>query len=318
MASPTRILYAPAVPHLTRHDGRVFFLRPRVLIGRRDVADLALDDTRVSSEHASLRWTSRGWMVQDLGSRNGTRVGGKALEVGQRLLLQTGDELAFGSMEERWTLADAGEPAALARSEHGTELQADGGLLALPDDDAPQAIVLPGGPTGWVLDRPDGREAVEDGEQVTLDGMTWTLVLPTELEPTQEATPTQRGIAHVRLMFKVSLDEEEVIVTGEHCHEALDLGSRAHHYLLLLLARQRIADAAADPPLPESEHGWVYNDDLGRMLRISEQTVYLHVHRARRQLADAGIPDAAAIIERRPRAQQLRIGVAQLEEQTAD
>jgi len=312
------------MPHLARHDGRVRLLRPNTLVGRREPADLILPDPRVSTEHASLRWTHRGWVLRDLGSRNGTRVNGRPMEAGQSVLLAVGDEVAFGCNEERWRLEDSGPPVAFARGPGGVEVQAHGELLALPDDDGPQVVVLRDA-KGWLLDHVDSDESpesgaaerVESGDQVRVGEASWTLHLPEEVTPTTEDQPAPRGIDHVSLEFSVSLDEEHVRICGMHGEEPLDLGARAHHYLLLILARRRAADAESDDALPASEHGWIYSDELARMLRMRDQAIYLQVHRARRQLADAGVPDAAGLIERRPASRQLRIGVGHLCLQTA-
>ncbi len=56
--------------------------------------DLVLPDPTVSRIHAVLDSVGRNWLVRDLGSRNGTSVGGERL-AGQRLL-RDGDELQLG------------------------------------------------------------------------------------------------------------------------------------------------------------------------------------------------------------------------------
>ena len=67
--------------------------RPRVTVGRAD-ADLTLTDSTVSRLHAALERVTGGWIVQDLGSRNGTYVNGARL-LGPRAL-RHGDEIRFG------------------------------------------------------------------------------------------------------------------------------------------------------------------------------------------------------------------------------
>jgi pSer/pThr/pTyr-binding forkhead associated (FHA) protein len=57
-------------------------------------AEVVLDDPTVSGVHARLERVGRYWLVRDLGSRNGTRVGGEIL-TGQRRL-RDGDELKLG------------------------------------------------------------------------------------------------------------------------------------------------------------------------------------------------------------------------------
>jgi hypothetical protein len=59
--------------------------------------DIILDGTYISGHHARLKWDGATWWVEDLGSRNGTYVAGKAclkhtpLALQPRVPLQLGD-----------------------------------------------------------------------------------------------------------------------------------------------------------------------------------------------------------------------------------
>ena len=66
---------------------------PRVTVGRSSECDIVIDDPNVSRRHAELRAEDGRWIVADLGSTNGVRVNGRAVE---RLALEPGDEVAFG------------------------------------------------------------------------------------------------------------------------------------------------------------------------------------------------------------------------------
>src|SRR5690606_3151744 len=121
-------------------------------------------------------------------------------------------------------------------------------------------------------------------------------------------------VDRIGLRFAVSRDEEHVELTVLAPGGDIDLGSRAHHYVLLTLARARERDAAqASAADSERSHGWVHQEDLARMLQMDEQHLNVAVYRCRRQLAEAGIGGAASIIERRTGARQLRIGVERIE-----
>ena len=52
------------------------FGRQGVLIGRGRECTLVLDDEFASGRHARIFPRAEGWFVEDLGSRNGTTVGG--------------------------------------------------------------------------------------------------------------------------------------------------------------------------------------------------------------------------------------------------
>ena len=66
----------------------------RVAVIAVDDADVVLADPSVSGRHARLAVTAEGARVEDLGSKNGTRVGGERVEA---RLLAHGDELRLGN-----------------------------------------------------------------------------------------------------------------------------------------------------------------------------------------------------------------------------
>jgi pSer/pThr/pTyr-binding forkhead associated (FHA) protein len=64
------------------------------LLGRSPYCSIVLSDAKASREHAALRVTATGPTIQDLGSRNGTRVNGELL-TGIRQLVP-GDRIEIG------------------------------------------------------------------------------------------------------------------------------------------------------------------------------------------------------------------------------
>jgi hypothetical protein len=68
----------------------------KTVVGRRPEADVAVQHSSVSREHAELHQTTAGWEVRDLGSRNGTFVGGKRTQA--RALLGDRADLRFGEV----------------------------------------------------------------------------------------------------------------------------------------------------------------------------------------------------------------------------
>src|SRR5688572_28601503 len=57
--------------------GRAFTLGAEATLGRGTRAEVSLDDSLVSREHAVITRDEAGWMIRDLGSRNGTLLGGR-------------------------------------------------------------------------------------------------------------------------------------------------------------------------------------------------------------------------------------------------
>ena len=87
-------------------DRVVTLAGPQYMIGS-DVesADIAVADATMSRIHAVLEWVGTTWLVRDLGSRNGTRIGGERL-TGQRRL-RNGDEIVVG--RTRLVFLDSGD-----------------------------------------------------------------------------------------------------------------------------------------------------------------------------------------------------------------
>lgn len=68
-------------------------------IGRDSDNDIVVSDTFVSSEHARLTWNGRGWVLEDLGSTNGTRVNGK--QIRRAVPIKPGDTIEFGRVKAK-------------------------------------------------------------------------------------------------------------------------------------------------------------------------------------------------------------------------
>jgi hypothetical protein len=120
--------------------------------------------------------------------------------------------------------------------------------------------------------------------------------------------------AGVSLRFVVSRNEEHVALTVRWGDRIVTPRPRAHAYTLLTLARQRLDEQAG--VLCPQERGWIEQEELCRRLRIDANLLHTHLLRARRQLADAGVPRMEGLFERRLDAGQLRIGLANLEVST--
>jgi hypothetical protein len=72
-------------------QGRWSLAQPSTTIGRSEDNDIVVDDRWVSRHHARIRVDGPQYIVEDLGSKNGTLVNGKRIE-GPRVLVD-GDEI---------------------------------------------------------------------------------------------------------------------------------------------------------------------------------------------------------------------------------
>lgn len=290
--------------------GRVFELEPEHVIGRSRSSSLVIENHLVSSQHAVLRWTGSEWVLRDLGSRNGTSVDGvRVLRAPQPI--GQGAVLSFGTVDQTWVLVDASPPLPLLSPIDGGEPVAiDGELIALPSGDDPIVTIFREADGSWQMERADQpTRALHSGDTVTIGTLHWRFRNPLSLPGTTEFTGDDANQSV--LSFTVSSDEEHVELTADAGGTHFDLGASARYYVLLTLARQRLADRKDG--LPETSCGWMYQDDLMRALAIGQQQLNIDVFRIRRHLSDKGVPNAATVIERRPRTRQLRLGWAHFE-----
>ena len=282
------------------------------LVGRAPECSLHLEHASVSWRHASLRWNGNAWELQDLGSLNGTFVDGDRLEAGHRVLLRMGSRVRFGTDNPEWLVVDADPPEAVAIAvDDGQRVVPVGGLIALPDADHPEVSIYRDADGLWIAEGPDGTWHPERDEILVAAGRAFRFEPGGAVHATTGPRPSRMTPASIALEFTVSRNEEEVEITVVHGGSRVTLRPRAHSYLLLTLARARIADQQ-DPELGASSQGWVDQSRLLKMLATTPAQLALDIYRARRQFDAAGTLDSAHIIERRATSREVRIGVEKL------
>jgi DNA-binding response OmpR family regulator len=89
---------AQEVPLLMIQDGplagREFRLdREAMTLGRGEECDFVVPDRQISRVHMRIRREATGYVLEDLGSKNGTFVNGRQVQSGAPELLQDGDEI---------------------------------------------------------------------------------------------------------------------------------------------------------------------------------------------------------------------------------
>lgn len=83
-------------------------VKPMVRIGRAGENDVVLPDLGVSRFHAEIERIREGYVLRDLGSTNGTLVGGRRV---RERLLEDGDVLECGDVEMRFELVNKADEA---------------------------------------------------------------------------------------------------------------------------------------------------------------------------------------------------------------
>ncbi|MEY3212472.1 MAG: hypothetical protein RIT28_2953 [Pseudomonadota bacterium] len=308
---------------IERPTASVIPLYAQHLIGVAPLCRLVVPHPRASSVHALLSWLEGAWQIKDLASTNGTFLDGARAQAGVWTRLWEGVSLGFGGPEGAYTLISAAPPEALAiLQRHERVERIAGGLIPLPDGDQPEVIVLQDAQGDWVIERQAQVELAQDGQLVQTRGQTWRLSLPGAAHQTLRDAHGPTTLSSLVLRFDVSFDGDRVTLTllfPDGAERRLE--PRAHHALLLSLARRWAQDLASGAaPL---DAGWVSMDDLARELPASERLaawgrINLHVYKARRELAELGVESASALIERRRGQELLRFGGARAQIHDAD
>ena len=93
-----------------------------IIIGRHQSCDIILSDRRVSRFHARITRQGRQYVLEDLGSKNGTFVNGEALQ--GPWILKDGDEISI-ALAFKLIFVDVGSTAPLIFTEKAPSLQLD-------------------------------------------------------------------------------------------------------------------------------------------------------------------------------------------------
>ncbi len=287
------------------------------LIGRAGPpkCSLTLDAPHVSGVHAVLRWTGHDWELKDQGSRNGTYLDGVRLDPGAIRAVRKGCRIGFGLPEQEWEIVDESAPGVMVVPLDGGEPRMlEGEMVALPSSDDPQVTVYRRSDGAWVLEHAQHSRVtvLGNGQTFQAAGGLWRFCCPTTAVSTLDVPKRDRRIevASLHLTLSVSQNEEYVHLRATHPGGDIDMGASVYFYLLVTLARRRLADAASG--LPDSSCGWIDYEELSADPMMAVPQLNLAVHRVRHQFMKAGITNGATIIERRQGLHLLRIGTADL------
>ena len=131
----------------------------RVLFGRSPEATVTIDDSRASREHARFERTRGELWVEDLGSRNGTRVGSDVVR-GARRRLASGDVVRIGDAEIVVAVAAGSATGARLETELAKHERAELVRLVVKDIDALSEVQAELGASLLVEQQGEGEYAV--------------------------------------------------------------------------------------------------------------------------------------------------------------
>lgn len=243
----------------------------------------------VSQSHATLFWTNGHWFLRDH-SRNGTLVDGEYIHQGTKRMtkkhvLQFGQELST-----KWQLEDLEPPFSYLQSlivqNRFIKLST---IHALPSEDNPEVTVYFSNEKGtWVVETKDALIVLQHKARIVLFDEEWEFVSNAMVEDTLDYGSM---LGRACFVFHLSLDEEYIqlqLVLSEE--QVIDLGNRAHNYLLLALARKREEDRQLG--LPVDAQGWIelpsllkdISKEMGKDLDV--YYLNLHIFRLRKLLSE--------------------------------
>ena len=88
--------------------------QPAIRIGREEDMDILIDNPSVSRRQAEIRREGEGWVVEDLGSSNGTFLHGQKIDGAQAVV--TGDEIGFGKFSMVFDKVVGDEPVSASHA----------------------------------------------------------------------------------------------------------------------------------------------------------------------------------------------------------
>jgi len=273
------------------------FLKSHHVFGRNsEKADTVINIRDVSQIHASVRWNGREWLLTDF-SRNGTWIDGIRLIPGEKTRLKAGSTIRFSSLgESEWRFVDDKPPSNVI-----VPLKGNGPVIplnrfhALPNEAEPDISVYISQTGEWVCEDEKGVYPLKNGDIINHNQGVWQFFCDDPVD----VTLTKKIAKDIRFFFHVSIDEEHVFLKIQVGENTTDLGERAHHYMLLTLARQRLRDA--EEGIDPETQGWMETHHVAGMLGLEPCHLNIQIYRSRKQINDAfsEMQNPPHVIERR-------------------
>jgi hypothetical protein len=264
--------------------------------------DTLIDSPEISRHHAIIEHNQGSWLIRDV-STNGIWINEKKINKNLPYQLCLNDKIDFaGPGRNSFVVGDLSTDCQflVSQSNSSKVIELKDQLL-LPDEQTSSHIAYYDSMLNyWFLEDlyTNDRQVLIDGGLISVFNDQWQFYCSSPSTMTKQIKSELTQNIEYALSFNVSLDEENTHLTLNVANKAIDLGTRSHHYLLLLLARTRIVDkqSGLEPEL----QGWMYREELTKALGIQMNNMNIMLHRARKQLADACLdicPEFAYVLE---------------------
>ncbi len=193
--------------------------------------------------------------------------------------------IKFGDSEAAtWQVSDVKAPKTvlipLNDNEPAIELDT---FYSLPDEENPEISLYISERGQWLCERTDGVTPLNDGDVISHGQHLWKFHCAEAIEITPVQIDRPDSADDMAFRFDVSLAEEHIFLKLTRGDATFDLGERAHHYLLLTLARRRLDDM--QDQVDANEQGWIDLEDLSHLLDLDPPHLNIQIHRARKQIA---------------------------------
>jgi pSer/pThr/pTyr-binding forkhead associated (FHA) protein len=230
-----------------------------VVFGRASGALIELPFPKVSARHARLFRAAGGYRIEDLGSTNGTRLGGRRLVPHAPLAIAIGETLELGGVEVRFVGEDAG--TAPIPVDAGTDTLArrlvHDLFAACPPAECARLIVLSGpergrelalaaSARGFKVGRGEGCDLVLSGEDISREHAAFERVTG-GIVVRDLGSKNGVEVAGERLTGERSLRDGEIVRVGDTHLRFLDPEER---YLRQIQVAERDEPAAEGRPVP--------------------------------------------------------------------
>jgi len=250
----------------------------------------------VSNAHATIRYENNTWVLTDH-SRNGTLVGNRFLCKDSIRLTKTGTVIQFGSNEStKWKVIDLDPPASFLKSNEGEFVELED-FHPFYDQELPKCVIFRTHFDEWVYEYMDDAELLNNGKEISIFNKPWTFFYNDLQDETSVNQNTKKSLDQYCFEFNVSNDEENVSLNISGNEATVSIEERAHHYLILTLARIRLSDHLSG--VPEDKQGWVTLAKLEKMLLLSKEHLNIQIFRFRQQLSKLFSHHFSNIVERK-------------------